>query len=100
MLESSSWYLSQFALAYCLRGFIGIMIGYADMVAMMGRWSDEVGGPCSRWMLWYALLLERTMSGVLDVLLSIRVGNEGPRYLTMFWSMSEVILVPIGFVEE
>lgn len=48
VFESSSEYLVQLAFENCLRGFIGIMMGYADMVAMMGRWSDELGGPCAR----------------------------------------------------
>ena len=99
MFESSSEYVVQFALENCCRGLIGMMMGYADIVAMMGRWSDEVGGPCSRCMLWKALLFERTMSGVLDVLWSIRVGKEGPRYLMMFLSMSVARLLPVVFVE-
>ena len=45
LFKSSSEYLIQLAFEYCLRGFIGIMMGYADIVAMMGRWSDEFGGP-------------------------------------------------------
>ena len=51
-------------------------------------------------MLWKALLLEMTMSGVLDALWSIRVGNEGPMYLIMFSSISDTRLLPTVFVEE
>ena len=99
MFESSSEYLVQLALENCLRGLIGIMIGYADKVAMMGRWSDELGGPCERCMLWKALLLEMTISGLLDVLWSIRVGNEGPMYLIMFLSKRVTRFLPTVFVE-
>lgn len=51
-------------------------------------------------MLWKALLLAMTMSGDLDVLWSIRVGNKGPMYLMMFLSISAVRLLPVVFVVE
>ena len=40
------------------------------------------------------------MSGVLDVLWSIRVGNVGPMNLMMFLSKSEAKQSPIRSVEE
>ena len=70
-------YWVQLALWKDLRGRIGIFMGLAEIVAIIGMWSDGVIGPGCRCMLWNAFLLVKTMSG--DVLLCVmRVGKYGP----------------------
>ena len=67
-----------FALWKDLRGRMGICLGFADMVAIMGIWSDGVMGPGCRCMLWKALLLCRTLSGDVVPLWVMWVGKYGP----------------------
>ena len=49
--ESSCLNASQLALENWRRGLIGILMGFVEMVAMTGRWSDAVMGPGLRCML-------------------------------------------------
>ncbi len=49
--DNACLYSVQFALWKDLRGRMGICMGFAEMVAIMGMWSDGVMGPGCRCML-------------------------------------------------
>ena len=57
---------------------MGIWIGLADIVMIMGRWSLLVCGPCCIWKLKVNFLLVMTLSGVVRLLLPVKVGKKGP----------------------
>ena len=96
---SSSLYLVQSVRWNCRLGLIGIWIGSAEIVAIIGRWSDGVRGPCDRWKLWNALLLDNTMSGVVEQLSLMKVGKSGPSRKHLSLSIIRAICLP-GVFEE
>ena len=68
-------YLVQSALAVCSLGLMGICIGWTVMVAIIGKWSEEVNGPGRKCILWKVLLLLQSESGAVEVFCLIKVGK-------------------------
>ena len=75
-------------------------MGLAEIVAIIGMWSDGVIGPGCRCMLWNALLLVRTMSGDVVLLCVMRVGKYGPMWVHLWRVMSECICLPTWLEDE
>ena len=80
------------------RGCVGIMIGFVDIVAMVGRWSLVLMCPCLRWMLSVARLFVSTMSGVVADCVVIRVGKCGPMWCSVPSWMNLARCLPTGLV--
>ena len=75
-------------------------MGLAEIVAIIGMWSDGVIGPGGRCMLWNALLFVRTLSGDVVLLCVMRVGKYGPMWVHLWRVMSECICLPTWLEDE
>ena len=71
-------YFFQLAFLREYRGLISIWMGLTDILAMIGRWSLEVWGPCYKWRLKVNFLFDIILSGVVRNLLPSKVWKFGP----------------------
>ena len=73
---------------------MGIVMGDVVSLNIIGKWSEDVVGPCIIVWLWYVCWLASIISGVVCELWLMNVGKLGPRWTNLFVLMSMLIPFP------